>query len=67
MKMSYCKSCGAYMPDWAEECPACGEPKAESKKRAEKKKTSAGASGAGTATAAAPAQAGQSPSRQNTY
>ena len=52
MKMSYCKSCGAYMPDWAEECPACGEPKAESKKRAEKKKASAGASGAASASAA---------------
>lgn len=22
--MNYCKKCGAYVPDWASECPACG-------------------------------------------
>ena len=24
--MSYCTKCGAYVPDWAEDCPACGAP-----------------------------------------
>lgn len=67
MKMSYCKSCGAYMPDWAEECPACGEPKAESKKRAEKEKTSTGASGAASASASATAQADESTSGEYRY
>lgn len=33
--MSYCSSCGAYMPDWAEECPACGAPRAGTNKKAE--------------------------------
>lgn len=38
--MSYCSSCGAYMPDWAEECPACGAPRADTNKKA--KSASAG-------------------------
>ena len=24
--MSYCRNCGAYVPDWAENCPACDTP-----------------------------------------
>ena len=24
--MSYCRNCGAYVPDWAENCPACDMP-----------------------------------------
>ena len=31
--MSYCSSCGSYMPDWAEECPACGAAKSGPKKQ----------------------------------
>lgn len=26
MEMSYCRNCGAYVPDWAENCPACDAP-----------------------------------------
>lgn len=45
--MSYCTSCGAYMPDWADECPACGAPKADkNKKTTQKKKTTGQASSA---------------------
>ena len=33
MVMSYCSSCGSYMPDWAEECPACGAAKSGPKKQ----------------------------------
>ena len=40
-KMSYCKTCGAYVPDWAAECPACGQPVKEPKKRAPKKQSTA--------------------------
>lgn len=41
--MSYCKSCGAYIPDWEDACPACGEPKAEPKKRTSRKSAASGA------------------------
>ena len=50
--MSYCKSCGAYMPDWAEECPACGQPKAEAPKRQTKKTAGNSSSSAAGAAAA---------------
>ena len=38
--MSYCRNCGAYVPDWAETCPACDMPvkeKAQEKKETRKK------------------------------
>lgn len=40
--MSYCSNCGAYMPDWADACPACGASGAEPKKRAKSAGASAG-------------------------
>ena len=49
--MSYCKGCGAYMPDWAEECPACGEPREEKKKRSSSKKQTGGPRAASAASA----------------
>ena len=47
--MSYCRQCGAYVPDWAEECPACGEPKEAPKKRAASAKKSAASAAAAKA------------------
>lgn len=46
--MSYCSSCGAYLPDWAAECPACGAPRepAAGPKRARKAPDSAAAQAA---------------------
>ena len=41
--MSYCRNCGAYVPDWAENCPACDTPvkeKAQPKKETGKKNAS---------------------------
>ena len=52
--MSYCSSCGAYMPDWAEECPACGKARTEPKKRAQTRKKPSAQAGS----AAAKAEAG---------
>ena len=50
--MSYCSSCGAYIPDWADECPACGAPKADTKKKSSaKKKTASSAAAAASETA----------------
>lgn len=49
--MSYCRQCGAYVPDWAEECPACGEPKEAPKKRAASAKKSAASAAAAAARA----------------
>lgn len=50
--MRYCESCGAYIPDWADECPACGMSTEQAKKRAAKKET-AGTSGAAAAASSA--------------
>ena len=48
--MSYCRNCGAYVPDWAENCPACdtpvkqtAQPKKEKKPPKTAKTASAGA------------------------
>lgn len=48
--MSYCRNCGAYVPDWAENCPACdtpvkqtAQPKKEKKQQKTAKTSSAGA------------------------
>lgn len=40
--MSYCRNCGAYVPDWAESCPACDKPVREpaQPKKEKKQKTS---------------------------
>lgn len=61
--MSYCKNCGAYIPDWAEECPACGRAKAEPKKRVQKRagtdKTGAASVGRGAPEGGAAAQSGE--------
>ena len=48
MAMSYCSSCGAYLPDWAAECPACGAPRepGAGTKRARKAPDSAAAQAA---------------------
>ena len=47
--MSYCSSCGSYMPDWAEECPACGAAKSGPKKQ----RASSAKGGAASAASAA--------------
>ncbi len=48
--MSYCRNCGAYVPDWAENCPACdtpvrqtAQPKKEKKQQKTARTASAGA------------------------
>lgn len=64
--MSYCKSCGAYMPDWAEECPACGRPKAEAPKR-QTKKTNSNSSSAASGAAAAEQKDNRSGEYHYTY
>ena len=39
--MSYCRNCGAYVPDWAENCPACDTPvKGPAQAKREKKQKS---------------------------
>lgn len=39
--MSYCRNCGAYVPDWAENCPACDTPvKGQAQAKREKKQKS---------------------------
>lgn len=39
--MSYCRNCGAYVPDWAENCPACDAPvKGPAQAKREKKQKS---------------------------
>lgn len=57
--MSYCTSCGAYIPDWADECPACGAPKAEPKKKSSAKKKSSSEQAAASAAAAAGENGGE--------
>ncbi len=47
--MSYCSSCGAYMPDWADECPACGAPRTDTGKKAGPRKKTSGQSSAASA------------------
>lgn len=40
--MSYCRNCGAYVPDWAENCPACDMPvKGKTPPKKEKKQDAA--------------------------
>ena len=53
--MSYCKYCGAYIPDWAEDCPSCGKPKAAPK--AEPKSAPNRGSGKGAASSGSAARA----------
>ena len=57
--MSYCNSCGAYIPDWADECPACGQPKDGTKKSAETKKKTAGSVGGSAAASAGEEKSGE--------
>lgn len=45
--MSYCRNCGAYVPDWAENCPACDAP-VKGKAQPKKEKKQGAASGAQT-------------------
>lgn len=56
--MSYCSSCGAYMPDWADECPACGAPRTDTGKKAGTRKKTSGQSSA-SATGAAQQKSGE--------
>ena len=49
--MRYCDSCGAYIPDWADECPACGKRTEPDKKSREEQKKTYNASGAAAASA----------------
>ncbi|HIS15975.1 MAG TPA: hypothetical protein IAD40_05960 [Candidatus Scatomorpha merdavium] len=45
--MSYCRNCGAYVPDWAENCPACDMPvKEKAQPKKEKRQKTAPSSGA---------------------
>ena len=44
--MSYCRNCGAYVPDWAENCPACDMPvKEKAQPKKEKRQKTAPSSG----------------------
>lgn len=46
--MSYCRNCGAYVPDWTENCPACDTPvrqTAQPKKEKKQQKTARATSG----------------------
>lgn len=45
--MSYCRNCGAYVPDWAENCPACDMPvKEKAQPKKEKRQKTVPSSGA---------------------
>lgn len=48
--MSYCRNCGAYVPDWAESCPACDMPvKGKAQPKKDKKQKDGQSAGAQTA------------------
>lgn len=49
--MRYCDSCGAYIPDWADECPACGKRVETEKKSQGEQRDTAGTAGVAAASA----------------